>query len=253
MSKSTGTTSLKLMSSTILGLSTALIMSACSPASTNTADQASETASKTQAKNVIIFIGDGMGISTITAARIFDGQSQGKNGEEHELAFESFENVALVKTYNTNAQVPDSAGTATAILSGYKTNIGAVNVPPALLAARSPDSCNPDALPPTLTKRAQGTGKAVGIISTARITHATPAAMYSHAPLRDLEADKDIQGIFQGCTSIAQQMVNSQAEVILGGGSKEFSEAQMETLKTDFIYAGNKTEMMTRGSCSPRH
>jgi len=131
MSKSTGTTSLKLMSSTILGLSTALIMSACSPAITNTADQASETASKTQAKNVIIFIGDGMGISTITAARIFDGQSQGKNGEEHELAFESFENVALVKTYNTNAQVPDSAGTATAILSGYKTNIGAVNVPPA--------------------------------------------------------------------------------------------------------------------------
>ena len=68
-----------------------------------------------------------MGVSTITAGRIFDGQSKGKKGEEHELAFDSFENVALIKTYNTNAQVPDSAGTATAILSGYKTNIGAIN------------------------------------------------------------------------------------------------------------------------------
>jgi len=235
---------LKLLACTILGLSSTLIMSACSPASTASETKTTPAASETKAKNVILFIGDGMGISTITAARIFDGQSQGKKGEEHQLAFDSFENVALIKTYNTNAQVPDSAGTATAIMSGYKTNIAAVNVPPALLEARSPDSCNPDALPPTLTKRAQDAGKAVGILSTARITHATPAAMYGHAPLRDLEADKDIKGPFEGCTSLAQQMVDSQAEVIMGGGFKEFSDAQMETLKTDFIYASNKAEMI---------
>lgn len=185
-----------------------------------------------------------MGISTITAARIFDGQSQGKKGEEHQLAFDTFENVALIKTYNSNAQVPDSAGTATAILSGYKTNIGAVNVPPALLNARSVDVCNRDALPPTLTKRAQDAGKAVGILSTARITHATPAAMYGHVPSRDLESNKDIVGPFAICTSLAQQMVESQAEVIMGGGFKEFSEDQMNVLKSDFIYVGNKSEMM---------
>jgi len=245
MSKLPITPSLKWLSSTVFGLSSTLIMSACSPTSDTTPDKAAEMASDIKAKNVILFIGDGMGISTITAARIFDGQSQGKKGEEHQLAFDSFENVALIKTYNSNAQVPDSAGTATAIMSGYKTNIGAVNVPPALLDARSADACNPEALPPTLTKRAQDANKSVGIISTARITHATPAAMYGHAPLRDLEADKDIQGPFVGCTSLAQQMVESQAEVILGGGFKEFSESQMETLKTDFIYVGNKTEMMT--------
>jgi len=245
MSKLPITPSLKWLSSTVFGLSSTLIMSACSPTSDTTPDKAAEMASDIKAKNVILFIGDGMGISTITAARIFDGQSQGKKGEEHQLAFDSFENVALIKTYNSNAQVPDSAGTATAIMSGYKTNIGAVNVPPALLDARSADACNPEVLPPTLTKRAQDANKSVGIISTARITHATPAAMYGHAPLRDLEADKDIQGPFVGCTSLAQQMVESQAEVILGGGFKEFSESQMETLKTDFIYVGNKTEMMT--------
>ena len=252
-------TASKLISRSILSLSFAALLSACAPAETTAAEKTAAAASKAPAKNVILFIGDGMGISTITAARIFDGQSQGKKGEEHQLAFDSFENVALVKTYNTNAQVPDSAGTATAILSGYKTNIGAVNVPPALLDARSPDSCNPDALPPHLTKRSHDAGKAVGIVSTARITHATPAAMYGHAPLRDLEADKDLTGPFVNCTSLAQQMVDSQAEVILGGGHEEFSKAQIETLKTDFIYVGNKTEMMAaksgklRGLFSPSH
>ena len=239
---------LKLISRTILGLSSAILLSACSPAtnsvSTSAPAKMAEASSKAQAKNVILFIGDGMGISTITAARIFDGQFHGKKGEEHQLAFDSFENVALVKTYNTNAQVPDSAGTATAILSGYKTNIGAVNVPPALLEARSPDSCNPNALPPNLTKRSHDAGKVVGIVSTARITHATPAAMYGHVPLRNLEADKDIKGPFTRCTSLAQQMVDSQAEVILGGGLREFSKTQIKTLKTDFIYVDNKTEMM---------
>lgn len=245
MSKPTRAASLKSLSSTILGLSSAFIIAGCSPASSTASTKTADAPSKTQAKNVILFIGDGMGISTITATRIFDGQSQGKKGEEHELAFDTFENVALIKTYNTNAQVPDSAGTATAIMSGYKTNIGAVNVPPALIEARSADVCNPAALPPTLTKRAHDADKSVGIISTARITHATPAAMYGHVPLRDLEADKDIKGPFVGCKSLAQQMVESRAEVILGGGFKEFSESQMQTLKTDFIYAGNKTEMMS--------
>lgn len=235
---------LKYASAPLIGLGSTLLLSACSPAS----PAAGPETTKPRAKNVILFIGDGMGISTITAARIFDGQSQGKTGEEHELAFESFESVALIKTYNTNAQVPDSAGTATAMLSGYKTNIAAVNVPPALLEARSADVCNPDALPPTLTERAHEANKSVGIISTTRITHATPAAMYGHTPLRDLESDEDMKGPFVNCKSLAQQMVESQAELILGGGLKEFSETQIETLKTDFIYAATKTEMMSAGA-----
>ena len=74
-------------------------------------------AAQPKAKNVILFIGDGMGISTITAARIYEGQKRGQTGEENSLSFERFPNVALVKTYNTNAQVPDSAGTATAMPS----------------------------------------------------------------------------------------------------------------------------------------
>ncbi|NIO39813.1 MAG: alkaline phosphatase, partial [Burkholderiales bacterium] len=79
---------------------------------------------------IILFIGDGMGISTITAARIFDGQTRGVDGESNSLAFEKFPHVALVKTYNTNQQVPDSAGTATAMLTGHKTRAGLIGVGP---------------------------------------------------------------------------------------------------------------------------
>ena len=65
-----------------------------------------------------------MGISTTTAARIFEGQSRGKTGEETVLSWEKFPYTALSKTYNTNAQIPDSAGTATAFASGVKTDAG---------------------------------------------------------------------------------------------------------------------------------
>ena len=80
------------------------------------------------AGNVVFFLGDGMGISTITAARIYAGQQLGKPGEEHDLAFDKFDNVALIKTYNVDAQVSDSAGTITAIMTGQKTRIGVVGV-----------------------------------------------------------------------------------------------------------------------------
>ena len=65
-----------------------------------------------------------MGISTTTAARIFDGQKKNKSGEENVLSWETFPYTALAKTYNTDAQIPDSAGTGTAFATGVKTRAG---------------------------------------------------------------------------------------------------------------------------------
>ena len=66
-----------------------------------------------------------MGISTTTAGRIFDGQFNKKQtGEENVLSWEEFPYTAIAKTYNTDAQIPDSAGTATAFASGVKTRRG---------------------------------------------------------------------------------------------------------------------------------
>jgi len=76
------------------------------------------------AKSAILFLGDGMGVSTITATRILDGQMKGGKGEENVLSWEVFPWSALAKTYAVNQQGPDSASTATAFLSGIKTNVG---------------------------------------------------------------------------------------------------------------------------------
>ncbi len=175
-----------------------------------------------KAKNVILFIGDGMGISTITAARIYDGQKRGETGEENSLSFEKFPNVALVKTYNTNAQVPDSAGTATAMHSGVKTRIGVLGIGPEAEKGVCKDAL---AHPlPLLGEEAKRRGLALGIVTTTRITHATPASVYSRSADRDWEADSNIpadqQG--QGCKDIALQLAEATFDVALGGGTAMF-------------------------------
>ena len=175
-----------------------------------------------KAKNVILFIGDGMGISTITAARIYDGQKRGETGEENSLSFEKFPNVALVKTYNTNAQVPDSAGTASAMNTGLKTRIGVLGIGPQATRGVCKEAL---AHPlPTLGEQAKARGLAVGIVTTTRITHATPAAVYGHSADRDWESDTNIpasqQG--QGCKDLALQLAEAKFDVALGGGSQMF-------------------------------
>ena len=174
------------------------------------------------AKNVILFIGDGMGVSTVTAARIYDGQSRGEPGEENLLSFEHFPSLALVKTYNSNQQVPDSAGTATAINTGVKTRAGAIGVGPSAEIG----SCTQGLANrlPTAAEQLAQRGKAIGIVSTARITHATPAAVYSHVPDRDWENDATIPigERDKGCADIASQLMACPFDVALGGGRREF-------------------------------
>ena len=199
-------------------------LAACSASGTSQTPVASVSSEvpAPKAKNVILFIGDGMGISTITAARIYAGQKRGQSGEEYVLPFETFDNVALVKTYNVNAQVPDSAGTASAMHTGLKTNIGMLGVGPA-----TPHGDCEVALAnrlPTLGEQAIERGLALGIVSTARITHATPAAVYAHVPNRDWEADAAIpegeRG--KGCQDIATQLVAKDFDLALGGGRAAF-------------------------------
>jgi len=183
---------------------------------------AEEATAEPRAKNVILFIGDGMGISTITAARIYEAQKRGETGEENQLSFEKFDHVALVKTYNTNAQVPDSAGTATAMHSGVKTRIGVLGIGPDAEKGVCKDAL---AHPlPLLGEEVKRRGLALGIVTTTRLTHATPASVYSRSADRDWEADAaipaDQQG--QGCKDIALQLAEADFDVALGGGTAVF-------------------------------
>jgi len=178
-----------------------------------------QKANNKPAKNVILFIGDGMSVATVTAARILQGQLRGETGEENFLSFENFPYSGLSKTYNVDSQTPDSAGTATAMLSGVKTNIGVLGVNQKTKLGDC--SSETDNSVPSLLEQAEQIGFKTGIISTTRITHATPAAAYAHTASRGWEATAP-----DTCIDIASQLVDFNhgdgIDVILGGGRSVF-------------------------------
>ncbi|MDO6641016.1 alkaline phosphatase [Shewanella sp. 5_MG-2023] len=188
------------------------------------------------AKNVILFVGDGMGISTVTAARILEGQMQGKNGEEHNLSFDTFPFAGLAKTYNVDAQTPDSAGTMTAMMSGVKSDAGVLGVDEHVERGDCSTVAGTELI--TALELAEIAGKSTGVISTARITHATPAATYAKSADRNWEDISDMpeDAVSGGCKDIADQLVNFEAnlearisgidvdgiDVVMGGGRRHF-------------------------------
>ncbi|KAJ8969519.1 hypothetical protein NQ317_002208 [Molorchus minor] len=180
-----------------------------------------------KAKNIVIFIGDGMGISTVTAARIYKGQQKfGQSGEEYELEFDKFPHTALVKTYCVDMQVADSAATATALFTGIKTRYEALSVDV---------NCNQTIFDKDVYEKgkvdsimdwAQAADKDTGIITTTRITHATPAATYAHANNRYWECDDELPQTARGyAKDIARQLIEdvpgNKFKVILGGGQQQ--------------------------------
>lgn len=185
---------------------------------------------ETPAKNIILFIGDGMGLSTVTAARIFDGQLRGETGEENSLAFEQLPYTALSKTYETNQQVADSAGTMTAIMTGIKTKGGVIGVNQFVERGNCKSAQGKQL--ETLLEQAEKAGRSTGVVTTTRLTHATPAATYAHAPDRNWESDRDIPESERaaGCKDIARQLVEfpvgNGLEVAFGGGRSKFLPAK---------------------------
>lgn len=179
-----------------------------------------------RAKNVILFIGDGMGVSTVTAARILEGQNRGSPGEENALSFDAFDRTALIKTYSVDQQTADSAPTATAIMTGYKVKGFAISVGPEVSRREGDYARIEPYVLETLLERAEARGLSTGIVSTARVTHATPAANYAHTPNRDWERAGQLPA---GATllDIAAQLIERQKtgngiEVVLGGGREMF-------------------------------
>uniref|UniRef100_A0A3Q0S6I0 alkaline phosphatase n=1 Tax=Amphilophus citrinellus TaxID=61819 RepID=A0A3Q0S6I0_AMPCI len=172
-----------------------------------------------QAKNVILFLGDGMGISTVTATRILKGQLAGRSGEETSLVMDSFPHLALSKTYNVDRQMPDSAGTATAYQCGVKANYGTLGLTAAAPRYNCQASYGKEVT--SVLHRAKEAGKSVGIVTTTRVQHASPGASYAHTADRGWYSDADLtsEAVQNGCRDIAYQLVyNTEINVILGGG-----------------------------------
>ena len=184
------------------------------------------TPNTNRAKNVILFVADGLGVGTNYAVRVFDGQQKGLLGEENVLPYEAFPHVALVKTYNINAQTPDSAPTAGALNTGVKQRFNLINLGENAITGDCASEAGNQLT--TFAEIVTGMDKSVGIVSTARLTHATPAAVFAKTANRNWEGEAP-----EGCTDIAAQMIEAMksglVDVALGGGRRFFhGEEQMD-------------------------
>ena len=190
------------------------------------AQAAARGAMEGRAKNVILFVGDGMSLTTVAAARILEGQRQGHPGEENRLGWEQFPYTALSKTYNTDSQTPDSAGTMSAMATGVKTRLGVLSIGQQV---RRRDCAGALAAPVlTLWEMAAAQGLATGVVTTTRVTHATPGATFAHSADRNWENDADLPEAAKaaGCVDIARQMIETRfgtgPDVLMGGGRGNF-------------------------------
>jgi alkaline phosphatase len=181
------------------------------------------------ARNLILFLGDGMGLTTVTAARILEGQRRGERGEGNLLAFERFPYTAFSKVYTTDDQTPESAGTMTAIVTGAKTRSSVLAVDETV--GRGDFKAVAGRELATILERAEQRGLATGIVTTTTVTHATPGATYAHSPDRDWEDDSRLPRAARaaGFPDIARQLLElphgDGIEVVLGGGRASFRPA----------------------------
>jgi len=143
-------------------------------------------------RNVILIIGDGMGIGAITAARC---AGPGENGK---LVLDSMPVTGLVKTHSENRLVTDSAASGTALATGHKTENGRISV----------DSNGRNL--PTILDLAISMGKSAGVVTNDAVTGATPAVFYAHVDSRNKQDE------------IAAQLVVSRLSVAMGSGRRYF-------------------------------
>lgn len=176
-----------------------------------------------EAKNVIFFLGDGMGPTTVTAARIY------KYKEEGELNMEKLDGktrTARVKTYSNDAQTTDSAPSMSAYMTGVKMNNEVLSmssdtkaIKPNGADSNCPATGNGAAVD-TILELAKAKGKSVGAVTTTRVTHATPAATFSHICHRDAENNIAAQAVVGGVGYNSK--LGTGLDVLLGGGRDNF-------------------------------
>jgi len=208
-----------------------------------------------EAKNIIFFLGDGMGPTTVTASRIF------KYGEKGQLGMEKLSRTARIRTYSNNAQTTDSAPSMSAYMTGVKMNNDVIAMTQDTLLVSVPNVDALNANPcgaangqpvTTILELAKAAGLGTGVVTTTRVTHATPAATYAHICNRDLENDIAAQ-LTPGGTGFNTKLGDG-VDVVLGGGSNNFLPTAAGGKRQDgrnlaselkakgYTYVTNKTE-----------
>lgn len=130
------------------------------------------------AKNVVFFMGDGMSLATVTAARIYSAQKLKQTGEENSISFEEFPYTGFSKTYCVDKQTADSACSATAYLTGVKGRYSTIGVNAHVNLNNCSASLEKANQVDSIMQWAQDAFKSTGIVTTTRITHASPSGCY---------------------------------------------------------------------------
>lgn len=162
-------------------------------------------------KNIILMIGDGMGVTQISAGMYSNG---------NKLNLEQFPVIGLHKSYSSDNLVTDSAAGATAFSAGVKTYNGAIGV-------------DPDTLPVvTILELAEAAGLPTGLVASCSITHATPASFISHNRYR------------KNYEEIAADFLKTEVDLLIGGGAKFFErrETDSRNLSTELRSRGYSVE-----------
>jgi alkaline phosphatase len=214
----------------------------------------------TTPKNVLFFLGDGMGIATLTAARIYGV------GEDGQLTIDTFPETAFIKTYSNDAQVTDSAPSMAAYMTGVKMNNEVISMTPETKAfddkgvsyLNGTDTTCPSTNGKpvtTLLEIAKSKGIATGVVTTTRVTHATPAVTYSHICHRDAENTIAAQLVPATADKGYNDKLLDGVDVVLGGGRQFFQPTSAGGKRTDgrdliaemkakgYTYAKNQTEL----------
>jgi alkaline phosphatase len=190
--------------------------------------------SQPRAKNIIFFLGDGMGINTLTAARIF------AVGESGDLTIDTLPESAFVKTFSNDAQVTDSAASMSAYMTGVKQNNGVISMSGDTRSiAPGPDKngnqlasrCENGHAVPTLAELAKQHGLAAGVVTTDVVTGATPAATYAHACSRKLY--NDISASLVPGSAGFNPALGSGMDLVFGGGAQFFTPAERGGKRSD--------------------
>ncbi len=146
-------------------------------------------AQEQKVKNIILLIGDGMGIAQVYAGMV---------SSPVPLNFERFTTIGFSKTYSANNFTTDSAAGGTALACGVKTNNGMIGMSPDSTAVKS------------IMQHAKDNGLSTGLVVSCNVTHATPAAFVAHQPSRKMEQE------------IAADYLKSGIDVFIGGGRNDF-------------------------------
>ncbi|PSN40084.1 Alkaline phosphatase 4 [Blattella germanica] len=188
------------------------------------------------AENVILFLGDGMGSSTVTAARLYQNTLQKKSLGDL-FHFEEFPFTGRAKIYSVDHQVSDSAASATAILTGSKTRQGVIGFDCTIKDDSCDDKIYEKSRLSSIADWAIKSHKWVGLITNTRITDNIPAALYAHIPNKDWVCNNIPPNMKKCFKDIPNQLIQTypgkEIKIYLGGGRDVMGVSKSDYCKRD--------------------